>query len=238
MRWNMNNKSNKTVAIVLAAGQGKRMNSEVAKQYMLIKDKPVLYYSLKAFEESCIDEVVLVVGAGETQYCRKEIVLNYGFKKVVKIVEGGLERYHSVYNGLLGVENADYVLIHDGARPFLTTKLIHNIIEEVEKFKACVVGVPSKDTIKIVNDQLQVVDTPDRSLIWNVQTPQAFEYKIVREAYDLLMKQEDINVTDDAMVVEAMSGYPIHMMWGTYQNIKITTPEDIMMAELFITQIE
>ena len=141
----------KVTAIVLAAGSGKRMNSKVHKQYLLMNGKPVLYYSLKAFEESNVDKIVLVVGAGEIEYCKKEIVERYGFVKVCAIVEGGKERYHSVYEGLKAAGETDYVLIHDGARPFLTQDIIERTITMVAQCKACVVGMPVKDTIKIVD---------------------------------------------------------------------------------------
>ena len=119
----------KITAIVLAAGKGSRMQSKVPKQYLPILEKPVLFYSLQAFEQSIVDEIVLVTGKEEQEYCKKEIVEKYGFQKVVHIVEGGAERYHSVYQGLLAVKDADYVLIHDGARPLITIDIIHNADE-------------------------------------------------------------------------------------------------------------
>jgi 2-C-methyl-D-erythritol 4-phosphate cytidylyltransferase len=224
----------KTAAVVLAAGQGKRMNSSIPKQYLLIKGKPVIYYTLKAFEESDIDQIILVVASDEMEYCRKEIIEHYGFKKVTQVIEGGSERYVSVYQGLCVLDNIDYVLIHDGARPFISADLINNIIIQVAAYKACVVGVPVKDTIKIVDEDNIVVTTPPRDKMWMIQTPQAFEYDLIRKAYNGLMEQEDIMVTDDAMVLEQMLGYKVKIIEGTYRNIKITTPEDIQIAESFI----
>lgn len=229
-------KENKTIAIVLAAGNGKRMNSKVAKQYMNINGKPVLYYSLKAFEESDIDEVILVVAEGDIEYCKNDIVLKYGFCKVTKVIKGGSERYDSVYQGLIQANLAEYVLIHDGARPMITPDMIHEVIEEVKKKKACIVGVRAKDTIKIVNSKLQVIETPDRQSIWNIQTPQAFEYKLIKKAYEMLMEETNIQVTDDAMVVETMLKCPVYLVEGTYMNIKITTPEDIKIAETHLLE--
>lgn len=223
----------KTTAIVLAAGSGKRMNSKVHKQYLLLKGRPVLYYSLKAFEDSPIDDIILVVGAGEIDFCRKEIVEQYGFEKVRAIVEGGKERYHSVYEGLKVAGATDYVLIHDGARPFVSQPIIERTLEAVYEYKACVVGMPVKDTIKIVDEDTFAKETPNRSTVWMVQTPQAFAYSLVYDAYTRMLADEDAAITDDAMVVERMTDYKVKLIEGSYQNIKITTPEDLDVAEKF-----
>lgn len=223
----------KIVAIVLAAGTGKRMQSNIPKQYLMLQDKPVLYYSLKVFEESNVDEIILVVGKDDIEYCHEKIVDRYNFKKVTKIVEGGAERYDSVYNGLNVIGYADYVLIHDGARPFITLDIIKRTMEEVSIYNACVVGVPSKDTVKIVNEDGIVMDTPNRDMVWSVQTPQAFSYKLIKKAYDLLLSrnQEDIKITDDAMVVEHTLKSHVKLVMGEYYNIKITTPDDLVFGE-------
>lgn len=228
----------KTAAIVLAAGKGSRMQADRPKQYLLLKEKPVLYYSLKAFEESSMDEVVLVVGEGEVEYCQKEIVDAYKFKKVTAIIEGGKERYHSVYNGLKEMckNGVDYVFIHDGARPFVTVELIHKLLEEVKIHQACVAGMPVKDTIKMVDNDQFVTATPERRLVWLVQTPQVFDYKLVYEAYEKIMEKEQAGITDDAMVVEQMTGHPVKLIEADYRNIKITTPEDIVIGESFLSE--
>ena len=174
----------KYTAIVLAAGSGKRMNSKVHKQYLIIQDRPVLYYSLKAFEDSAVDEIVLVVGKGEEKFCRKEIVDKYGISKVKAIVEGGKERYHSVFEGLKQTSDADYVLIHDGARPFVNQDIIRRCMQEVQKYQACVVGMPVKDTIKIADEEGYAKQTPDRKNVWMIQTPQTFSYALILEAYE------------------------------------------------------
>lgn len=223
----------KTTAIVLAAGSGKRMNSKVHKQYLLLKGRPILYYSLKAFEDSPIDDIILVVGAGEIDFCRKEIVEQYGFEKVRAIVEGGKERYHSVYEGLKAAGATDYVLIHDGARPFVSQPIIERTLEAVCEHKACVVGMPVKDTIKIVDEDTFAKETPNRSTVWMVQTPQAFSYSLIYDAYTRMLTDEDAAITDDAMVVERMTDYKVKLIEGSYQNIKITTPEDLDVAEKF-----
>lgn len=230
----------RTAAIVLAAGNGKRMESNIKKQYMLIGDKPVIYYSLRAFQESFVDEIVLVVSPGDVSYCKKEIVEKYGFDKVSSIVEGGKERYHSVFQGLSSLTFCDYVFIHDGARPMLTVKILERLYSCVLKYGACVAGMPVKDTIKIADKNHNIVSTPDRRLVFMVQTPQVFEYDLIKNAYDNLMENEQeflengIAITDDAMVVETFTGHRVKLVEGSYENIKITTPEDISIAEKFL----
>jgi 2-C-methyl-D-erythritol 4-phosphate cytidylyltransferase len=231
----------KTTAIVLAAGQGKRMNSKVPKQYLLINNKPVLYYSLKAFEDSLIDDIVLVTGKDDEQYCQKEIIEKYGFNKIRTIAEGGKERYHSVYNGIKAIAwECSYVFIHDGARPFVDNDIIVRAYDEVKKSRACIVGMPVKDTIKISDANGYVADTPLRSLVWQIQTPQTFERKLITAAYDKLILNEErlisegVAITDDAMVVEYFEKVPVKLVQGTYENIKITTPEDLKIAETFL----
>lgn len=224
----------KCTAIVLAAGQGKRMGTEVQKQYLEIGGKPVLYYSLHAFEQSeFIDEIILVVGENQEEYCKKEIVSQYGIQKVKAIVQGGAERYHSVWNGLQEVADG-YVFIHDGARPFINEEILERVYREVQAHKACVVGMPVKDTIKVSDDKGFVEDTPDRSHLWLIQTPQVFETSLVKHAYEKLMSREQKQVTDDAMVVEQMLGSKVKLVEGAYENIKITTPEDLEIAGAFL----
>lgn len=232
----------KTVAIVLAAGQGKRMQSAVPKQYLLIKERPILYYTLQAFEQSFVDEIVLVVGDGEQDYCQKEFVEKYAFTKIRKIVCGGKERYHSVYAGLEAIseEQFTYVFIHDGARPFITEEILTRAYHIVQDKNACVVGMPVKDTVKIVDENAVVMETPDRSRVWQVQTPQVFTFSLIYDAYKQLMKEEqnllekDVNITDDAMVVEYFTDTQVVLVEGSYTNIKITTPEDLKIGTLFV----
>lgn len=228
----------KYTAIVLAAGSGKRMNSKVHKQYLIIQDRPVLYYSLKAFEDSAVDEIVLVVGKGEEKFCRKEIVDKYGISKVKAIVEGGKERYHSVFEGLKQTSDADYVLIHDGARPFVNQDIIRRCMQEVQKYQACVVGMPVKDTIKIADEEGYAKQTPDRKNVWMIQTPQTFLYALIYEAYEEMLKTEDTAITDDAMVLERIKGKKSKLIEGSYRNIKITTPEDLLIANVYLQHPE
>lgn len=228
----------KYAAIVLAAGSGKRMNSQVHKQYLIIQDRPVLYYSLKEFEDSAVDEIVLVVGKGEEEFCRREIVDKYGISKVKAIVEGGKERYHSVFEGLKQTSDADYVLIHDGARPFVNQDIIRRCMQEVQKYQACVVGMPVKDTIKIADEEGYAKQTPDRKNVWMIQTPQTFSYALIYEAYEEMLKTEDAAITDDAMVLERIKGKKSKLIEGSYRNIKITTPEDILIANVYLQHPE
>lgn len=228
----------KCTAIVLAAGQGKRMGTKVQKQYLEIDGKPVLYYSLHAFEQSeIIDEIILVVAENQSEYCKDEIVSKYGISKVKKIVQGGAERYHSVWNGLQEVDDEGYVFIHDGARPFVDEEILTRAYKDVQKCKACVIGMPVKDTIKLADRDGFVNETPERSLLWMIQTPQVFESGLVKKAYALLMEQKSIQVTDDAMVVEQMLGHKVKLTEGSYENIKITTPEDLDIAEIFVKKL-
>ena len=228
----------KYAAIVLAAGSGKRMNSQVHKQYLIIQDRPVLYYSLKAFEDSAVDEIVLVVGKGEEEFCRKEIVDKYGISKVKAIVEGGKERYHSVFEGLKQTSDADYVLIHDGARPFVNQEIIRRCMLEVQEYQACVVGMPVKDTIKIADEGGYAKQTPDRKNVWMIQTPQTFSYALIYEAYEEMLKTEDTAITYDAMVLERIKGKKSKLIEGSYRNIKITTPEDLLIANVYLQHPE
>lgn len=229
---------NKITAIVLAAGSGSRMKSKTKKQFMEIKGKPVIWYSLFEFEKSRVDEIILVTGKEDIDYCKKEIVEKYNLKKIKNVVAGGSERYESVYNGLKEV-TGNIVLIHDGARPLINNEIIERSIEGTIKSDACVVGVPVKDTIKRANKEGYIIDTPNRSELWITQTPQSFKADLVKMAYKKMKEELEkgnttLNITDDAMVVEEFTTNQVRFVQGDYKNIKVTTPEDIDIAELFI----
>ena len=225
----------KNTAIVLAAGQGKRMRSKIQKQFLEIGGKPILYYSMECFQKSpLIQDIILVTGEDMISYCQSEIVEKYGFTKVCKVTAGGKERYDSVYAGLLCCQDTDYVYIHDGARPFVTEEMIQRGYEAVKRTNACVMGMPSKDTVKLADPSGYIKETPDRKIVWNIQTPQIFSYDLIRGAYESIRKKDMSNVTDDAMVVEQETGTKILLVEGSYQNIKITTPEDLAVAEAFL----
>lgn len=236
-------------AIVLAAGGGRRMNSSVAKQFMMLGDKPLLWYSLQAVEQSgIIDDCILVTGKEAVSYVKTEIVGKYGFGKVDTIVPGGRERWESVANAVavLGapdrnVPNRDgYVFIHDGARPFLTERILNSTYKAVQEYHACVAAVPSKDTIKLANEEGIAVSTPDRRFLWSVQTPQVFDTELIVKAYGALQEKAEsegfgaVTVTDDASAVELFTNCPVKLTEGSYENIKITTPEDMKIAEMFL----
>lgn len=231
------NMESKTTAIVLAAGKGSRMHANTQKQYMELLGKPVIAYTLDSFEASDVDEILLVVGDGEIPFVKKEIIEKFGYKKVSGIVTGGKERYESVYQGLCGkkagTEN-EYVLIHDGARAFITPELINKCIEDVKRYDACVMAVPVKDTIKIVDEKQYAVSTPDRSVMWQMQTPQCFRQNEIREAYQKMLHHGDTCMTDDAMVMEQYGNRRVKMIMGSYENIKITTPDDLILGEAIL----
>lgn len=230
-------------AVILAAGSGKRMHSTIKKQFLLVQGKPVIYYSLQAFQESFIDEIVLVVSEEDREDCQRDIVENYHFTKVKHIAAGGKERYHSVAAGLKYLEDCDYIFIHDGARPMITEEILERARICVEETDACVVGMPVKDTIKIADRNGFIQETPDRNLVWMIQTPQVFAGELIREAYDKLIASEEdlkargINITDDAMAVETMMEHSVKLVEGSYENIKITTPEDLTIVENFQSKI-
>lgn len=236
---------------MLAAGSGSRMKSEVPKQYMPLGGRPLIWYALEAIERSSvIDDCILVAGQEDilSGYVREQIVERFGFHKVISIVPGGAERYDSVYNALraiaeTGTAAADretYVFIHDGARPFLTEEILRRCLAEVERTGACVAGMPVKDTIKIVDAEGCADRTPDRERLWQIQTPQVFETALITEAYERLMRRKEslaaagIKITDDAGVVELLMERPVKLVEGSYRNIKVTTPEDIAVAEAFL----
>lgn len=258
----------KHTAIVLAAGQGKRMGTKVAKQYLLLEDKPVLYYSLKAFEDCpFIGRIILVVGNEEqAEYCKEEFLIKYQIRKITAIVTGGKERYHSVFEGLKAAErnNAEgaasclgraecdaeissnandkkrLVFIHDGARPFLTEDILERTRAAALENEACVAGMPVKDTIKLADESGFVASTLPRHLLWTIQTPQVFEFSLIYKAYaDMLLQEEEllskgIKITDDAMVLETVTTRKVKLVEGSYENIKITTPEDLQSAAAFL----
>ena len=222
-------------AVVLAAGKGSRMKSQVHKQYLELLGHPLAVYCIAALEEK-VDEIVLVASPGEEEYCRQTLVEPYGFQKVKAIVPGGKERYHSVYAGLQELSDCTHVLIQDSARPCLTDSIIEICIAGAREYGACVAAMPSKDTIKRVSEEGYAVETPDRRSLWIIQTPQAFSYPIVFGAYSRMMQEDDgsLPVTDDAMVVEHWSENRVYMVEGAYENIKVTTPEDLDVAALYL----
>lgn len=223
-------------AVIVAAGMGKRMKSEINKQYLLLDEKPILSYTIEIFEKNqYVDEIIIVTREEEIEYCRINVVDKYNLKKVKKIVIGESERQDSVYNGLKTCnKNTDVVLIHDGVRPFIKDKEIDKIILETLEHDACVTGVRVKDTIKVVDDDNNIIDTPNRESLWAVHTPQSFDYKLILNAHEKCKEKKWI-VTDDSSLVEKLD-VKVKMIEGSYDNIKITTPEDLRIAESILIE--
>ncbi|MGX4601646.1 2-C-methyl-D-erythritol 4-phosphate cytidylyltransferase [Faecalimicrobium sp. JNUCC 81] len=215
--------------VIVAAGKGSRMKMDINKQFIKLDEKEIVAYTIEKFyNHSNIQDIVVVVREEEANILKKEILEKYNFKNI-KIAFGGKERQDSVYNGLKMLDkDCKNVLVHDGARPFVSKEIIDNSIDAAKKYNAVVVGVPVKDTIKIVNKDNDIVDTPNRSVLWAVQTPQTFNYEILMKAYENAFESEFYG-TDDAMLVEYI-GYKVKMIEGSYNNIKVTTPEDINMG--------
>ena len=232
----MNTEKIRSAAVILAGGTGKRMGGNVPKQYMELNGYPLLYYALACFEKSSVSEIVLVVTPGDEEKVKKNIVEKYGFSKVGSIVAGGKERYNSSYNGIRAVSDADVVLIHDAARALITVDVIERTIEDACEFGACVAAVPSKDTIKLSDEDGFVESTIDRSRAWIIQTPQTFRMSLIKAAYEQAEKEASEKglsgfFTDDAMVAERYSGQRVRITMGSYENIKVTTPDDLKVAE-------
>jgi 2-C-methyl-D-erythritol 4-phosphate cytidylyltransferase len=224
----------KRVALIPAAGMGRRMGASMNKQYLLLDGKPILAHTLELFQQAdFIDEIVVVVPAEEIEYCRIHVVEKYGIEKVRQIVAGGAERQDSVLNGLRAIDchDGDVVLIHDGVRPFVTLSTVQRSIEMALEHDGALVAVPVKDTVIIVKDAF-VTSTPARKSLWLAQTPQSFRYKIIRAAHERA-EAEGFTGTDDASLLERI-GKKVHVVIGDYRNIKITTPEDLILAQAFL----
>lgn len=226
----------KSIALIPAAGMGKRMGASINKQYLRLNGLPILAHTISVFERSAlIDSIYLVIPADEIPYCREQIVEAGGFKKIAAIVAGGTERQHSVMNGLKAIrgtaDDDDVILIHDGVRPFLSEAMLHESITAAQEHDGALVAVPAKDTIKIVADGV-VIDTPSRETLWQAQTPQSFRFGVIFAAHQAAEREGFIG-TDDASLIER-SGGKIRIVAGDYRNIKITTPEDLTLAEAFM----
>lgn len=221
-------------AIIVAGGKGKRMGQPINKQFIKIQGKEILARTIEVFQNMDeIDEIVVVCAEDEMEYCRKNIMLEYGFSKVAKIVPGGVERQDSVRNGLYNCKSdTNIVVIHDGARPFVTSEIISDSIRCAREYGACTAAVPVKDTIKIVDMEKYSVNTPHREELYAVQTPQTFKYELIMEAHKKAGKM-NILATDDTALVEN-TGHKVKIIDGSYINIKITTQEDLLYADLIL----
>ncbi|MBM7853800.1 2-C-methyl-D-erythritol 4-phosphate cytidylyltransferase [Desulfohalotomaculum tongense] len=225
----------KVYAIIPAAGTGSRMGSKIKKQYLQLQGLPVLAHTINIFEKCpFVDGIVVVVGKEDVSWCRQEIIEKYSFQKVLSVVPGGDCRQHSVYNGLVSLPAGedDVVMVHDGARPLVTADILADALSAVRKNDAVAAAVPVKDTIKLADAEQKVIDTPPREKLWAVQTPQVFKYRLLMKAYRHAA-DNDFAGTDDASLVEKL-GHAVHLVSGSYENIKITTRDDMLLAELIL----
>ena len=236
-----------STAVLLAAGKGSRMGGDVPKQYMEIAGVPLIARTLRALGGSeVIDDIVMVIPKGDEEYIRENIFpyAPGAAGKVRAFAEGGEERYFSVYNGLEAIAwPCDVVYIHDGARPFIDEGSLRRLQAAVSECGACVAAMPSKDTVKIADEDGFVAATPDRALVWSVQTPQVFDRELISQSYRRMiaalpdLTARGIHITDDAMVAELMGGARVRLVEASYRNIKITTPEDIAAAEAMLRNL-
>ncbi|MFR0018820.1 MAG: 2-C-methyl-D-erythritol 4-phosphate cytidylyltransferase [Paraclostridium sp.] len=222
--------------VIVAAGTGSRMKKDINKQFIKLNNKEIVAHTIDRFyNNENIDDIVVVIREDEEEYFNKNIKEKYGFTNI-KVAHGGNERQDSVFNGIKMLKKeCDVVLIHDGARPFVTEDIIKRSINKANEYNAIVVGVKVKDTIKVVSDNGNIVDTPNRSYLWAVQTPQVFKYDIITKAYEDAYNNNYYG-TDDAMLVERI-GYNVKMIEGSYNNIKITTQEDLEFGEQILKNI-
>ncbi|EEG76883.1 2-C-methyl-D-erythritol 4-phosphate cytidylyltransferase [Dethiobacter alkaliphilus] len=228
----------KAVAIIPAAGQGRRMGKDINKQYLQVLGKPVLSHTLAAvFAADCFTQVIVVVTPGEEEIFRRDVLLSCFSGKDISVVTGGKERQDSVFNALQSVEeDTDYISIHDGARPLIRPELFRRSLEAAKNCGAVIAAVPVKDTIKMVDSEKKVAGTPERQKLWSVQTPQVFRRDWLLDAYQRA-RRDGYSATDDAALLEHY-GYPVHVLEGDYENIKVTTPEDLILAEALLGRRE
>ncbi|MDC2867179.1 MULTISPECIES: 2-C-methyl-D-erythritol 4-phosphate cytidylyltransferase [unclassified Bacillus (in: firmicutes)] len=221
--------------IIPAAGQGKRMGAGKNKLFLQLDDVPIIIHTLRAFEkdDQC-RQIILAINESERSYF-EELLQNYYIQKDIQFVQGGNERQDSVYNALMYAREGEYVLVHDGARPFVTKKMIEDVLQMAKEKGASICAVPVKDTIKKVMHDA-VVETVERSQLRAVQTPQGFHVPILLEAHESA-KQADFLGTDDASLIERLSK-EVGVVEGSYYNIKVTTPEDLVIAESFLRVLQ
>lgn len=224
----------KVVAIIPSAGRGKRMAHTIPKHYVRLEDKPILAYTVEAFEKCPdINHVLLVIRSGEEEYCLKEVVEKYKFMKVLKIVIGGERRQDSVYNGIKELDDdTDIVVVHDGVRPFVPPDLISETIKLAMYVDGVVAAIPVKDTIKEVNKEGFIKNTPSRESLWYAQTPQTFKKRIIEEAF-IKAYSDNFYGTDESSLVERIGG-KVKIIEASPENIKITTKEDLLLAEFIL----
>lgn len=221
----------KVTALIPAAGMGRRMGKAVAKQFLPLGDKPMLAHTLLAFQRASeIDEIIPILSKEDMEYCLRDVIEAFHITKVKTLVAGGRERQDSVYNGILKTDkDTSVLLVHDGVRPFVTSEMIRMSVEHARRGECVAVGVPLKDTIKEVDEKGMVIKTLERSRLWAIQTPQAFPAAVLRNAYENAFRNKYYG-TDDATLVERAGGR-VRVIMGSYENIKMTTPDDLVLAE-------
>lgn len=225
-----------TFLIIPAAGQGRRMG-DIKKPYLDLGGKSILSHTLTVFQKCpLVDGIVIAVAPGDEQTCIQDVIIPYGFDKIHQVVAGGETRQESVFNGLQVVPpEADMVVVHDCARPFVTVEMIQDTLKAAREWGAATVAVPVKDTIKEADDDGFVINTLDRRRLWSIQTPQAFRCDLLRQAH-LYARENNIQVTDDASLIEELKSHRVKLVMGAYGNMKITTPDDLTIARAMVSK--
>jgi len=225
----------KKIAVITAAGKGIRLRKDIKKQYIKINEKPIIYHTIKVFNDSdFIDDIIIVADRDNLQYLKNEIIDRYNFSKVTDVVEGGSTRKDSVRNGFNRIQDKEsIIIIHDGVRPFIDRKIILKSIEVAEEKGGAVAAIKSSDTIKIVNNT-KVEKTLDRKNLRRIQTPQTFRYEVLEKGYSTV-KWQDNRITDESYIVES-AGFHVYTVEGSETNIKITTEFDLQFAEFLFNR--
>ena len=226
--------NSKICTLIPAAGEGNRLKSAVKKPYLALAQKPILTHTIQRFEQNtAVDEIFVLVNEADFEMCRATVLAPYALQKVQPLVAGGATRQQSVHNGVRALPaDTDFVIVHDGVRPFVTDETIFACLDAAAEWGAAVAAVPVKETIKMANAEDFIVETPPRERLWTVQTPQVFRKSLLEEAHQIAEKKQ-LTATDDAALVEHL-GHPVKLVNGSYANVKITTPEDLRIANVFL----
>ena len=226
--------NSKVCTLIPAAGKGHRMAHSVKKPYLKLAEKPILTHTIQRFEQNtAVDAIFVIVDEADFSECRTTVLEPYPFTKVQELVAGGETRQMSVYNGVRALaEDVEFIIVHDGVRPFVTDEMIFECLTAADEYGAAVAAVPVKDTIKVADEDCFITQTPERERLWAVQTPQVFRKSLLKEAHELAQVRQ-ITGTDDAVLVEQL-GFPVKLVMGSYANLKITTPVDLQVAEVLL----
>ena len=227
--------NSKVCTLIPAAGKGRRMAHSLKKPYLKLAKKPILAHTIQRFEQNAaVDAIFVIVDKTDFSECRKTVLQPYAFTKVQELVAGGETRQSSVYNGLCALSaDVDFVIVHDGVRPFVTDETVSDCLTAADEYGAAVAAVPVKDTIKLANENCFIAETPKRERLWAVQTPQVFRKSLLEAAHQTA-RERQLTGTDDAALVEQL-GFPVKLVKGTYANLKITTPVDLRVAEVLLS---